>query len=348
MSMGSSPVRMLWISIRAIQYTDRATQQVVGNMSKLMAAEEKLHRRTAILSIAGGVMWIALASMATSAIMSIMRTTREGAGIMNQFDKSLGQLTKSFGTAFVKVLGPTIKILTNLFDVISKLPMPVLTFIASGIMLGLTFLTIKGLTMTLSGVFNLLGLEMWKETAANLLFAQSEGVVLTSTQALKVGIMGLVGSLQKVLVGFTLFMSLGIMLGKNYPAIVAAMTAITVAIIALGVALHWTGTWMSVLTFGAAAIAGLAASAAVSASMPNYQVGTRRLQKSGPIYAHAGEMVGTERGLKAQMGGKDGSPDKQQMNVTLNFSGNIQTKADKEELRPLILKVVKEALDNKV
>ena len=341
--------RTLFIAIRAIQYTDRATKQVTDNIDKLITKQDTLRKQTAIANIAGGVMWTALGLMATTAIMGIMRATRQGAGVMNQFDRSMGQLTKSFGAAFTVVLGPSIKMLTAFFNAISQLPPQLLQFIAAGALAAVTFVTLKGATMLLTGAltyFNIIGSQ------STVIYAKMVNGLLVSTTATKattLGFSNLSTAVSAAFGAFSMFMMIGMMFGKNYGAIVAAIGAVTIAVIALGFALHWAGAWMSVLTFGAAAIAGLAASAAISATMPSYQVGTRKVQRTGPALVHAGETIGTEKGLKAQTGGKGaGAPEKQQMSVTLNFSGNIQTKADKEELRPLILKVIKEALDNKV
>jgi hypothetical protein len=343
--MGSSPVRMLWISIRAMQYTDRATQQVVGNMSKLMAAEDKMHRQHAILSIAGGVMWVALASMATSAVMGIMRTTREGAGVMNQFDRSVGQLTKSFGTAFVKVLGPVIKALTGLFTWISKLPMPVLTAMAAIVTCGLAFLTFFGVSMILRGGLTYLGIKLFHTSVGFKQLQFSAGPATAALNNMSIAGHNLGLSLNKAFLIFTVFMSLGSMLGKEGSKWAAVIGGITLAVLLLAKALWGAAIPTAIVTGGLAMAGGLAAAALMQQT---FQVGTRRVQRTGPAIVHAGEMVGTERGLKAQIGGKGaGSPDKQQINATINFSGNIQTKADKEELRPLILKVIKEALDNK-
>jgi hypothetical protein len=308
-----------------------------------------MHRQHAILSIAGGVMWVAFASMATSAVMGIMRTTREGAGIMNKFDRSVGQLTKSFSTAFVKVLGPAIQMLTKLFDIISKLPMPVLTAMAAIIITGLSLLTLKGISMILSGGLTYLGITLFKTAAS------TNQVTLAATGSIPAiwGMKTATDSLGKSLINSLMIFSTFIMMGMTFKGVsgivVAGIGAIIAALTLYKLHLLGAITLQGMLTpWGIAAMAGAGlAIGAIAGQFINAQVGTRKVQRTGPAFVHAGEMIGTERGLKAQMGGKGGSPDKQQINATINFSGNIQTKADKEELRPLILKVIKEALDNK-
>jgi len=347
----SMSTRTLFIAIRAIQYTDRATKQVTDNIDKLITKQDSLRKQTAIANIAGGVMWTALGLMATTAITGIMRATRQGAGVMNQFDRSMGQLTKSFGAAFTVVLGPSIKMLTAFFNAISRLPPQLLQFIAAGAVAAVTFVTLKGATMLLTGVlgyFNVIGAQ------SNVIYANMVGgqlVLATTTKGTALAFTNLGTAISASVGVFSMFLMIGMQFKGVAGIIVAAIGIIIAALGAYKVHLAvaaglqaMLSPWMLPMMAGAGLAAGV-----IAANLGGFQVGTRKVQRTGPALVHAGEMIGTERGIKAQTGGKGaGAPEKQQMSVTLNFSGNIQTKADKEELRPLILKVIKEALDNKV
>jgi hypothetical protein len=343
--------RTLFIAIRAIQYTDRATKQVADNIDKLITKQDSLRKQTAIANIAGGIMWTALGVMASSAIMGIMRTSSAGARVMNQFDRALSQLSKSFGKAFTEVLGPVIKALTGLFTWISKLPPQLLQFIAAGALAGVTFITLKGATMLLTGAltyFNIIGAQ------SNVMYANMVGgqlVLATTTKGTAMAFTNLGTAISASVGVFSMFLMIGMQF-KGVASIIVAAIGIIITALSL-YRLHLAGAitlqsmlspWMVPIMAGAGLAAG-----ALASNLGGFEIGTRRVQRTGPAIVHAGEMVGTERGLKAQIGGKGaGAPEKNQVNATINFSGNIQTKADKEELRPLILKVIKEALDNKV
>jgi len=103
---------------------------------------------------------------------------------------------------------------------------------------------------------------------------------------------------------------------------------------------------MSVLTLGAAAVAGGAALAGAIAiasgagQAPEYQMGTRMLTKTGPIIGHRGEvMYNPENQLPTQINNelRGGKATSLRQDVRIDLSGSIiQTKADKEELIPIM------------
>ena len=340
-------IRYLWITIRAINYTDRAFKAIAANVAALQKQEKNLASTAAVLKLSAGMMWIALGTMAVSGIMNMMRATQQGRTVMNAFDKSINQLTKSFATAFVKVLGPAIQGLTWLLNAISKLDPRILNVIAVLSLFAIGLGIVAGAMWVWQGLLGIIDLSFLKHILVLQLTNGANFSVVASTVGLSSALKGLKVSLGQALGIFTIFMSLGMLLGKEGSKWAAVIGIIALAVLALAHVLGYAAISMGVLTVGAAAAGGLAVAALMQNAMPSFQTGTRRAQFTGPAFVHAGERIGKEDQLKRELGGGKGM-EKRQTNVAITFSGNIQTKADKEQLRPLILKTIKEALDNKV
>lgn len=341
-------IRYLWITIRAINYTDRAFKAISKSIGALQKDEAKLAQTANVLKMSAGMMWVALGAMAVSGMMQMMRATREGRAVMRDFDKSVGALSKSLGQAFTTVLGQAIRILTGLLNAIAKIPAPILTMITAMGVLILMYGMFRASAWVLSGTMGMLGVsfKLVGPTIQAYIGDAMAGVV--STDALKMSISGLNVSISTCVMFFMAFVMIGMMFGKTAGIIVAGIGGIIAALI---IYTHWqkvaailqgTLNWWS----AAAMIAGGLAIGGAIAALTSFQVGTRKAQFTGPAIVHAGERVGKESQLKKEFGGKQGV-EKTQTNVTIAFSGNIQTKADKEQLRPLILKCIKDALDNK-
>lgn len=335
-------MRSIWISIRAMNYTDRATRQVGRNIDYLMRKQNEL-RRNAVMMMSAGIMWTVMGALAMMGIMKIGEASTEGRRAIRTFSRSTDRLMKAFGTAFVRAMGPAIKLLTAFFNWMSALDPRILQVIASIILAGVALVTLKGATMAVKGAIDYL-------TASQSVNALATGQTIlanygcaTSTMTLGSAFAFLRVNLGKALIIFTIFMSLGQILGREGSKWATVIGMIAMAIWGLAVALKAAAFSMSVLTFGAAAIAGIAAMAA----MPSYQYGTRMVQRTGPAIVHAGDVITRpDRGDRTPQQEERGFP-KNYYNVTLSF-GDVKTKADKEELRPLILKALKDALNNKV
>lgn len=341
-------IRYLWISIRAIQYTDRAFKAVNENVYALMNAEQKLKRTGEVLKLSAGMMWVALGAMALGGMMNMMKATSQGRRVMRDFEKSISSLTKAFGDAFVKILGPIVRILTVFLNVIASLPQPVLMVLSGVALFAVTAIIAKGATMALTSAMSLLGISMKTATFGTYQLINGEWVAITSTNGLTASLKGLKMSLSSCVTIFSTFVMIGMMFGKTGGIIIATIASIVAALavykmhlLGLSIAQAVASPWMI-----PAMIAGGLAMGGAIAAMGNFQVGTRKAQVTGPAIVHAGERVGKESQLKREFGGANATA-KTSTNVTIHMSGNIQTKADKEELRPLILKTMKDALDNK-
>ena len=153
-------------------------------------------------------------------------------------------------------------------------------------------------------------------------------------------------------IGFSIVSTVATLFGK-LPAIIAA---VTIAVVALGYALWSAATAFSVLTLGAAAIAGGAAIAgAMAASSPDehfgvYQMGTSFVRKGGIAVVHEGEEIKSARESRPTSRMGDGGHQFRRTSTTFNLNvyGNLETKSDNETLMPAVRRVLKEELDKKV
>jgi len=327
-------LRYIWIAIRGINYTDRATRQVGRNIDILIRKQQEL-RRASVALIAGGLMWTAMAAMATLAIYKIMEASAEGRRLMRTFGRATERLLRGLGTAFVRVLGPSIMMLTNLFNALARHP-EILNLITVLTVLGLTMLTIRGMSMVMTGSFDMVMMSM-----VNM------GIITVGTSnTMAAAFVRLQAAMGPIIMGFMLGVQLATMLGERAWVLVPVIGALTIAFALLAVKMWSVAAAWSVITFGAAALAGVAAMVALQAQMPTYQMGTRLVQHTTPAIVHAGETIsGTTGQIQQQV---QPVTRRSQWNVTVNMSGPIYTRADKDNLHEEVRRALKEELDNKV
>lgn len=338
------PLRTIWVAIRGLNYTDRATRQVGRNIDKLVMKQQEM-RRAAVTMIAAGALWVAMAGMAVWSIARIMEASRAGSRMMALFSRSTQRLMRALGDAFVEVLGPAVRWLTALFNAIAKADPMVHRLIAAGAMLVITILALKGVTMLYNAALELLHVRSIGAAIATNQATAAQAAAIPVTQGLTLSWTTLGLALRSAIAPFLLFMTLGMILGREGSKWAMLVVGLAIALWAIVPPLHAAASAFSVLTFGAAALAGLAA----MAFMPTYQYGTRFIQRTGPALVHAGEAITPARELRTTPTGEPSYAPfpRTTTNVHLSF-GTVQTKADKEQLRPLILKTIKEAMDNKI
>jgi len=332
----SSMMRTIWVAIRAINYTDQATKQVGDNITKLEAQQRAL-RTEAVKMVMAGVMWVTFAALATMAISKIMEKSVEGRRVLAQFERSMNNMLKTLGSSFTEMLGPSIKMMSGFFDMIAKNPALANLIVVLTVLL-ITFIALKGVMMIASGAMTLFGVTAQLEYIAVSLATAGHLSLATS-------IMTVQAAIGPVLIGFTLMFTLCQRLPPVLAIVVGAILALTAAIIILKSVLG-DYSWIAGLAIGGAAIGAMAAGVwNMTQSQPTYQTGVYSVRKTGPAIIHEGEEIRSKRNVMYGQGTEKQRPETRLFNFT--FSGDIHTKADKEELKPLILKTVREAMDNK-
>jgi len=188
-------MRSIWVAIRGINYTDRATRQVGRNIDYLIKKQQQL-KQAAVMMIAGGAMWVAMGAMAMMGIMKVMEASREGARVMRTFSRSTQQLMKAMGIAFAKTLGPMISALTGLFTWIAKAPPIVHRIIAALMLLATTTLIMKGLSMVFAGAIRYVTANKLLATAATKQWTLAQTGAIPATKAMSLSFVSLGASIK--------------------------------------------------------------------------------------------------------------------------------------------------------
>lgn len=338
-----SLMKTIWVAIRGMNYTDQATRQVGRNIDALVRKQQELQQQSMRLAMAG-IMWVAFASLATMAITKIMEKSMEGRLALHELDRSMNKMLSTVGEGFAKVLAPAMKLLGMFFDIIAKHPM-IGQMVAVLATLLISFIALKGITMILAALSQYLGISHLLQAQATQQLTLTQFGCTTSTMTLSGAFKILHASLGPAFMIFMLFFQVGMMFQQNAPALLAIIIALTAAMTIFAAASWSAATAFSILTYGTAAVIGVGAAIAASSSAPTYQTGIHSVRKTGLIIAHEGEEIRSKRNV--MYGGQETTkrPETRYFNIT--FSGDIHTKADKEELKPLILKTVRDAMDNK-
>lgn len=330
-------MRTIWVAVRGINYTDRATREVGKNIDELIKAQQRL-RQHAVIMLSAGAMWLTMAGLISTGINQIIASTAEGRRALNSLSRATNEAMKALSEAFLKTMGPTISLLTNFFRYIGQ-HKEIASLIAVLGSLGVSLLIIKGISMILPAVWDLVIQRM------TLMGIVSVGTANTMTGAF----IRLQAAMGPIIMGFMLGSALASAFGKNAWAIAGAITGLTVVFALLATQLWSAAAALSILTFGIAAAAGAAAIALASQNVPSYQVGTEYVSRTQMAIVHEGEKIVPSQDRETSFSnGQSSSAPYPVRSFIFNFTGPINTKADKEELKPLILKVVRDATDNKV
>lgn len=337
-------MRTIWVAIRAANYTDRATSQVGRNVDAMIKKQQAL-RKQMIATFASGILYTVMAGMIVIALGKIMQSTMEGRVLINNFNKSVTSLSKGLGEQLVKVLGPTIKMLTNFLVIISR-NAPLMRLVAILMFATTVFLAVKGVTMLLSFALMLLT-QWWATVTASMgTFTVYGGYATAQVLTLSGAFTVLKASLGPALLIFTMMYQVASAFGDYAWVLIPVIVALTAIFAYLAVTLWSAATALSILTFGAAAAIGVGAAIMAHQQMPSYQQGTRYVSKTGPAIVHEGEQVIPS--------GYSYTPPKKEVTYTKGTTdiriaiGTVKTEADEEELKPLILKTIKDALEDKV
>jgi len=338
--------RTIWITLRAANYTTRAFNDTIKSLKKLEQQQLmfKMNAQRNIMAV--GIMYMAFAGIAIQTMSSIISASAYGQRMLTRFGDSISKSMAKLGDTLARMLEPILSVVASLLQIATANPI-LRMLISLAIMLGTAFLIWKGITMVLSGAIGMLSLQM----SANALTTKASQTSLMSWiptakaatgAALSLGI-----AINWAFMGFAVGLGLVMAIYSAFGKLPAIIAAVTIAIIGLAVALWSAAGGLSVLTFGAAAIAGGAAIAgAIVASQPEFAMGTSFVRKGGLAVVHEGEEIRSARESKMQPRMESRQFEKTIYHVTIS-TGDIHTKSDKENLVPMIKRALKEAMDQK-
>jgi len=339
-------MRVIYIAVRAKNYSDMATRQVGRNIDKMIKQQQKL-RQQMTRTFAAGIMFTAMAAMMGIAIGKIITSTTQGRVLMAQFGRAVTTATKALSEQFVKILGPTIRMVSGLLNTISRNE-PIMRFIAYMTLMGTVLIGVKGIMFLLS--FAISTLQMWwtSLTMTTATFTAYAGFSTVSVITLAGALQILQASMGPIIMAFMAGYMIVVGLRDNIPLLITVVGGLVAAFIILAAILWSCATAMSIISLGVAAAVGIGAIVAAHTAMPSYQYGTRLVQRTTPAIVHAGDVITRpDRGdyPSAALTGKP-TMEVTKQNVTVAI-GTVKTQADEEELRPLILKVLRDAFRNK-
>ena len=295
--------------------------------------------------MAVGMMYVAFGAIAVGTIASVMQMSKLGESVMTSFSNRINKSLAKLGTAFAEILEPILNVVATILEMVTAHPILTKT-IALLVLFGASALLLAGVIKVLSGgllmVTTMMGVKAMATTAAQ----KSLLAYIPTTQAATVATYSLAGALKAVGIGFTIGFSLVLAISGAFGKMAGIIAGVTITVIALAIALWSAAGALSVLTFGAAAIAGGAAIAtAIVAAQPEFKMGTSFVRKTGFALVHAGEEIKSARESPMASARAGGGFSRSHTEVTLDFSGStIQTKADKEELLPWIKRAMRESL----
>ena len=336
-------MRSIWVALRAVNYSRPAFDQATSQVKALKAWQEKLikHQQQVYqqsrMMIGVGLMYVAMGAMVAFAIQKMIAMSVAGSQYMDRFNQIAGKAAANIGTQLLKTLKPVLDILTGFMKLVAE-NKALARFIANMMVMATVFLLLNGTMKLVTGAMKLMGLQSVYTGIQLKITAQGVQIANLSFKSL-------IATLNMALFLFTIIYSIADMLyeafGHNLPATIAALIPI---VIALGVAMWFVAGAVAVITVGVAAVAAGVAlwslQRQISGMTPNYQSGTRFIQRTTPAVVHAGEAV-----VRAQdVDERFGRPSTTINDVKIDLSGStIHTKADVEELMPTIKRAIREA-----
>lgn len=294
-------MRTIWISLRAMNYTDRAFRAAIGNLDQL-DKKEKAHLKNLLamkdaarMNVAVGMLYAAMAGMMAQSLFGFISTTEVGAEYMREFNTTLSEAKIALADTFFETMRPVLDVIKTFLELIRD---------NAGLRIAVVIIaTLATVLLGLYGIYKLIiGIKggIAAARALNNWLAEHELILakkqIASNTALTASSITLGTALMYVgtslAIGFGLFFALKDVLGP----LPALLLAVAVAMIPLVVMLWKAGIAANILTGGMLAIGGLAAlGGAIGmmnlAGLTNFQMGTRSAPYTGLVPVHKGEVI---------------------------------------------------------
>jgi hypothetical protein len=349
---GGLAMRSVWISLRALNYTDQAFRDTIKNFDKLSTAQKEDYKNltkskdAAMKGIQVGMLYGAMTLMVAQRLGQLISTTQLGSQFMAGFNQTFSELKVGIADALFSALKPFLEMLKSFMDIV-KDSGPLKALVAIVVIAGVAFLALYSAYKVVTSI-----IAMNNAIIALNTFLHNHNMITVNAHTGAVQILGLsykqlAISIGVAFAGFLIFYSL--LSGLNGPIKIAAAAIMILvgAILALVTAKSWLKG-----TFGLEGIAGLAGVGAVVAgsatlaqsTMPSYKIGTPYVPKSGPAMIHEGEGILTKEENRVRREGKTGTT----QSIKIDMSGMIlQTKMNKEEFVPFLKRELRNIVTSK-
>lgn len=341
--MGGMGMRTIWITLRAVNYTQRVFQEVIKSMQNLRVVEEHFGKvqlenlRIGNALIMTGMMMTTIGQTLAQNMMNLAMSTEKGAHEMALLQKEIDATKLAFADAMYDVLKAT-GVLDSLHWILNAIRSNKALQWIVGILLllGSTALIVVG------GIILLGGALISLNAISTLLPAVLEYLNLTLTHigiTANITTMSFIRMSIAIASAFAAFMLI-VSITERFGKVTGVVVGLAIAIIGLALAI---AALKGIITAGASlatdigvmlAVAGIAGTAY---ALTSSQYGTRSAKYTGPHMVHEGEVIynpATHRptqvgnDLEAEAGGRGGATFFE-MPVTIE---NVNTKADIEDL----------------
>lgn len=335
--MGGMGMRTIWITLRAINYTERVFREVIRGVEGLSKSQKELNQeqlrnlRIGNALIMTGMMMASIGQMMAQNLWQLVLSTREGAIEMEILKQEMEETKIAFADSIYEILKVT-GVLDILHSTLEVLRQNELLRKGAVILLAIA----AGALILVGGIMLLAGAMMsWEVVSARLpaLLKILDLAMLKHTISVHGASIAWWELSLAMGAGVGVFFMLKDVLGP----IPAAIIAVSLAVAVLAVKLWSAAAAVSILTAGIAAGLGVAAFMAAldqSRGAAGFEVGTRGLPYTGLFVGHKGEVIynpATRRPVQVaneiERGGFAGEPRTvfQEMPVTIE---HVHTKAD--------------------
>ena len=332
--MSSGFFRGIWITLRAANYTSQAMNDASKGLNKVQQAQVRLAKSSVQL----GLMYVAMGAMAVQGLVGVMQFSERGKQVMTDFMDSIQPSLIKLGNAVADVVEPFIPLVTAIMGLATANPI-ILQAVAAIALFGSILLigagiinAFKGGIVLLGNTFSFLTPKIAATTPALTSFAGFETAAIPPT-------LGLAAALKMVAIaagaGFVIFFALQGVVGS----LPAALFGLAAAFAVLAIQMWLAAGAISVLSWGAAAIAGgaaLAGAIAVAGGVTgqSYKSGTTFARNTGLAMIHQGEVIynpatGNPREVFNDMNRKDNGRGSSSMTVVIE---KLYTKSEEDEL----------------
>ena len=346
-------MRTIWISLRAINYTDRAFRQAMRNVNNLSKAERiaaeglMVLRAEMMATIMAGIMFAAMGAMVMGTMIGMMGETRIGAAYMEEFNAEMAEAKIIMADTFFVIMRPALDILKAFISLMERYPV-IARLVGVMAALAGVLLTVYGAYLILKAVRELNLITTALELGLGQKVSMYWGLHAVTINGVTVSYWLLAGAIAGALVGFILMYQICQKLGRTTALIIGLSLAIVGLAIAIAMLRGAFGDFSSIA--GVLAVGALGAGAgAIISGMEQHQMGTRGLRRTGPVWAHKGEVIynpATRRPTQIANDlerGRQPSMTRNDIDITIE---NVHTKADfedlDEELREALFKSMRE------
>jgi hypothetical protein len=257
-------MRTVWISLRALNYTDRAFRAAIGNLDKLKKAEQEQVKQALKMAEIGrlnvqvGMLYAATLTMMVSNIWNMLAATEAGQMHLGELAEVMEETKNAFADTLFGALRPLIDVFTNFLKLVRDVEGLRILILLVGIGV-IAFMGLYSAYKMVTGA-----IAMYNAVRALQEFLENKGLLLKITD-IKMTLLQ-AGAYWKLAVAISAAggaFAIAFFALRDAPPIISAMIAVVLAL-AAAFFLLWAG--ISAATLGVAGVIGGAALGAALAS----------------------------------------------------------------------------------